>query len=68
METLVATKLYAVADVIPVSGDYLCVPCGYLQYFEAGERFTPCLACLAGTSDGPSGYQSVEDEFWQFIA
>lgn len=67
METLFATKLFAVRDIAPVSGSYLCIPCGYVQYFEAGSPFTECLACLAGTPDGPFGYRGVEDEFWQFI-
>ena len=67
LELLVATRLFALDDYVPVSGSYLCVPCGYIQYFEAGNQFEPCLACLAGTPDGPTGYQSEEDEFWQLI-
>lgn len=66
METT-ALKLYAVREKVFVSGNYLCVPCGYIQYFEAGATFGPCLACFAGTSDGPVGYQTPESEFWQFI-
>jgi hypothetical protein len=58
---------YALNDTVPISGNYLCVPCGYVQYFEAGARFTECLACLAGTAYGPEGYQTPEDDFWQIL-
>lgn len=59
---------YAVRDTVPVSGDYLCLPCGYIQFFEAGDQFTECLACLAGTAMGPLGYQNEADDFWQPIS
>lgn len=67
MQTITPTKLYAIRDIIPASGSYLCIPCGYVQYFEKGEKFTECLACLAGTSFGPAGFQSDADEFWQLL-
>lgn len=67
METLTETSLFSINATVPVTGNYVCVPCGYIQYFEAGSLFTPCLACLAGTSDGPMGYQEEADEFWQLI-
>jgi hypothetical protein len=61
-----ATKeFYKIGDIVPGSGVYLCVPCGYTQYFSAGDNFTTCLVCLAGTPDGPPGYQEPENEFWQ---
>lgn len=63
----VVTQLFRKGDVVPVSGQYLCVPCGYVQRFEAGALFTECLACLAGTDLGPEGYREGEQEFWQFI-
>ena len=66
METAVK-ELFKVGDLVGVSGRYLCVPCGYEQYFEKGEYFTVCEACLAGTSDGPAGYEEPESEFWQLI-
>ncbi len=59
--------LYKIGDTVPESSVYLCVPCGYAQYFEAGSKFTTCEACLAGTPDGPEGYQDPENEFWQLL-
>lgn len=66
MEALTETSLFSINAVVPVTGSYICVPCGYIQYFEVGSLFTTCLACLAGTADGPIGYQD-EEEFWQLI-
>lgn len=65
--TPVVTQLYQKGDVVTQSGRYLCVPCGYIQYFEAGACFTECAACLAGTEFGPEGYRENEKEFWQFL-
>ena len=59
--------LYKIGDVVPESGSYLCVPCGYIQHFEVGGVFTTCEACLAGTENGPEGYQDPEGEFWQLL-
>lgn len=59
----VVTQTYAKSDIAPVSGMYVCLPCGFTQYFEAGSRFTECLACLAGTPFGPEGYREDEQEF-----
>ncbi len=61
------TQLYKKGDIVIRSGEYLCVPCGYIQYFEAGTFFTECLACLAGTEFGPEGYRVNEQEFWQWL-
>ncbi len=61
------TQLFKKGDVVAQSGRYVCVPCGYIQYFEAGSTFTECPACLAGTPYGPEGYREDEQEFWQFI-
>jgi len=67
METAVVARLFSIGDLVPQSGSYLCVPCGYVQFFEAGAKFIECLACLAGTSDGPAGFQNQEAEFWQYL-
>lgn len=61
------TQLFKKGDTVPASGSYLCVPCGYIQFFAAGTSFIECLACLAGTDFGPEGYRENEQEFWQFI-
>lgn len=63
---VITEQLFKIGDIVPESGAYVCVPCGFIQNFSAGERFTACLACLAGTSDGPEGYKDDEAEFWQF--
>ena len=67
MQATAVETLYKIGDMIPQSGNYICVPCGYVQYFLMGEQFTTCDACLAGTNDGPEGYKETEAEFWQFI-
>ena len=63
----VVTQLFKKGDLVLQSGQYVCVPCGYVQYFEAGTLFTECYACLAGTEFGPEGYRADEQEFWQFL-
>lgn len=68
MSMIVTTRsLYRIGDVVGVGGSYLCVPCGYVQYFKAGDNFITCEACFAGTGDGPEGYRETASEFWQFI-
>ena len=67
MTTTVATRLYKIGDLVLQSGVYMCVPCGYTQFLDAGERLITCLACFAGTADGPEEYRDAESEFWQFI-
>lgn len=61
------TQLFRKGEVVFVSGRYVCVPCGFIQYFEVGTRFTECYACLAGTAYGPEGYREGEAEFWQLL-
>lgn len=61
------TQLFKKGDIVLASGSYLCVPCGYVQAFEAGTLFTECVACLAGTEFGPEGYRENEQEFWQYL-
>ena len=60
-------KLYKIGDMVPATGKYLCVPCGYVATFSAGDQFTTCEACYAGTSIGPEGYESEDSEFWQWL-
>jgi hypothetical protein len=67
MEQTLSDQLYKIGDPVPTSGMYLCVPCGYVQPFNAGDLFTTCEACLAGTADGPQDFQEPEAEFWQFM-
>lgn len=58
---------FRMGETVPKTGWYLCVPCGYLQEFSAGNTFTTCEVCQAGTNNGPKGYTDVESEFWEFI-
>lgn len=60
-------ELYKIDDLVPQTGHYICLPCGYIQEFEAGRKFTTCEACLAGTENGPEGYQDAQSEFWQLL-
>lgn len=62
-----ADSLYKIGDKVLASGNYLCVPCGYLQYFQEGEFFTTCEACYAGTDLGPEDFREPDAEFWQFV-
>jgi len=60
--------MYKIGDVVPQTGMYVCVPCGYIQQFIAREQFLTCEACLAGTDNGPEEYQDPATEFWQLVA
>jgi hypothetical protein len=60
-------QLYKIGDTVVQSGNYVCVPCGFVQYFDAGEQFTTCIACFAGTDNGPEDYRTSEIEFWEFM-
>ncbi len=65
--SVTVTRLFKKGDIVSISGRYLCVPCGFVQYFEAGGNFTECLACLAGTEYGPENYRENEQEFWELL-
>lgn len=68
LDSAVSIKnLYKIGDAIPENGNYICVPCGYVQYFEVGGLFTTCDACFAGTELAPEGYKAAESEFWQLV-
>lgn len=62
-----ALTRFRMGETVTKTGWYLCVPCGYLQEFSAGNTFTACEVCRAGTDDGPEGYTDKESEFWEFI-
>jgi len=63
----VSKGMYKIGDRVEGDGMYLCIPCGFTQYFEKGSNFTTCDACLAGTETGPEGFREEASEFWQFI-
>jgi hypothetical protein len=51
-------------QIVPAEGDYVCVPCGYHHHYHAGEKFTECISCLAGTSDGHEDFIEGQ-EMWE---
>jgi len=61
-------QLHKIGDKVPATGNYVCVPCGYMQYFKEGDFFTTCEACYAGTDLGPENYQESDAEFWQLAS
>lgn len=58
--------LYHKDEEVPVSGTYVCVPCGYKMQLEQDDTFPECMACLAGTSDGPEEYVEGQ-ELWERV-
>lgn len=66
---MIAIKvLYKIGDLVPEDGMYLCVPCGFVEEFRAGEEFPTCRACYAGTPDGPEDYTDPHVDFWERFA
>jgi hypothetical protein len=47
---------------VPESAEYMCLDCGYIEDFVAGEVFSICDGCLAGEPNSTSG---PEVAFWQ---
>jgi hypothetical protein len=55
---------WAWGQVVPVTGEYLCKDCGYIEEFQAGDVFPICEVCQAGEPDGPS---TPEMGYWEQI-
>ncbi|MGL4758363.1 MAG: FAD-binding oxidoreductase [Patescibacteria group bacterium] len=53
-------KLFTAKDVVSISGEYLCIDCGYIKYFEVGQVFGSCPMCLSGEADD-------NHEFWKKV-
>lgn len=45
-----------VGERTPVSGMYICVPCGYLCHFKKGDTLPQCFSCLIGKKLGDDDY------------
>lgn len=45
-------KTYNKGESVPEDGTYVCVPCGFHKSFKAGDAFSECTSCLAGTREG----------------
>lgn len=56
--------LYHKGEEVPETAQYVCVPCGFQTNLVKGEKFPECMACLAGTEDGPEEYASGQ-ELWE---
>jgi len=52
--------LYNKGTLVPEDGEYMCIDCGYSQFFKKGEVFPVCPVCLAGEEDS-------EYEFWKKV-
>ncbi len=39
---------FNVESIVPKSGIYICVPCGYKRAFKKGDCFPLCFSCLEG--------------------
>ena len=57
-------KLYKWGQIVPEDGDYLCVDCGYIASFEAGDIFPVCEVCLSGEPAGPT---SSDGAYWEKV-
>ena len=55
---------YKWGQVVPEDGDYLCIDCGYIGTFSAGEVFPVCEVCLSGEPAGPT---SADGAYWEKI-
>ncbi len=56
--------LYKWGQIVPETGDYLCVDCGYIATFAEGEIFPVCEVCLSGEPAGPT---SADGAYWEKI-
>ncbi len=55
---------WAWGQIVAESGEYLCMDCGYIETFSAGQVFPVCEVCLAGDPEGPL---EVTAGFWEKI-
>jgi hypothetical protein len=59
-----AQNLYKWGQVVPETGDYLCIDCGYIGSFEVGDIFPVCEVCLSGEPAGPT---SSDGAYWEKV-
>jgi len=55
---------YNKGDAVPEDGTYVCVPCGFHKSFHAGDTFSECTSCLAGTHEGDEMFVDGS-ELWE---
>ncbi len=59
-----ADGLWRVGQIVPKTGEYLCVDCGYIEELQEGSVFPVCEVCLSGDPEGPS---LVEKGYWEYL-
>jgi hypothetical protein len=55
---------YRYGQIVPKTGEYMCIDCGYISEYKAGSVFPVCEVCLSGDPNGPV---STDKGFWEFI-
>jgi len=60
-----ATAPFSKGDAVPAPGKYVCVPCGFLHDYQAGEQFGECMSCLSGTPQGQHEEYVEGMEMWE---
>jgi hypothetical protein len=58
-------KYWRVGQIIPKTGDYLCIDCGNITTFQAGDVFYVCDVCMSGDPTGPT--EGTEQGYWEFL-
>lgn len=43
---MLGALIYHVGQRVTISGQYVCVPCGYRRTFAVGDVFPPCINCM----------------------
>jgi hypothetical protein len=57
-------NLWRVAQIVTISGEYLCTDCGYIDNFTKGDIFPVCEVCLSGEPDGP---KAIDLGYWELL-
>ncbi|MEM1312250.1 MAG: hypothetical protein AAGF07_02185 [Patescibacteria group bacterium] len=57
-------NMYKWGQIVPEDGDYLCIDCGYIGSFNAGDIFPVCEVCLSGEPAGPT---SSDGGYWEKV-
>jgi len=59
-------KPFSKGERVPEDGEYVCVPCGYHNVYQAGDQFKECVSCLSGTPEGKEEFAEGL-EMWEKI-
>jgi hypothetical protein len=58
-------NLWRFGQKILVTGEYLCVDCGYIENFESGDLFPICEVCRSGDPAGPT--DGTDQGYWEIL-